>query len=158
MRLLHALSLFLIAIPQRVLLLRHRANSPQNTLFKGATQFKAGRLRQNQGKARRTCQAARSRTLTLIVLRYPRFKSDSLCSLAVYLQKLTYVFTRLYYSVLYKAEENWRQDFSSRFARSKWQLLYKIPHSGLCGILMDAPWRNEQDEAHEENLKELIIY
>ena len=77
MRLLHALAFFLIAIPQRVLLLRHRANSPQNALFKGAMQFKAGRLRQKQGKARRACPVARSRALTQIVLRYPRFKSGS---------------------------------------------------------------------------------
>jgi len=70
MRLLHALAFFLIAIPQRVLLLRHRANSPQNALFKGAKQFKAGRLRQNQGKARRQYRDVLPRALTQQMLRY----------------------------------------------------------------------------------------
>ena len=63
-RLLRALTLIVVAIPQRVLLPPLRANSPQNALLKGAKQFEAGRSRQQQGKARRACPVARSRGLT----------------------------------------------------------------------------------------------
>ena len=60
MHFLRALAFIIVAI-RKVLLPLLRANSLQNVLFKGAKQFKAGRLRQRQGKARRACRTQGSR-------------------------------------------------------------------------------------------------